>query len=420
MVNFNLIVESVLLNEAIVGVPRSALWFNEVLNKHESLFGPVITDEDLSDFFDLLDDATIPDQKGLELLSKIRIFDFMKSLYDNMNPKPKDLNTFKTALAEPSLKSVADSLKINQLNSQNKNNWTVKNQNVIDLKQRAEVLADKQSVSSFSTYENMSILSALQEIINKRISVFSRVANLKNPAQPFNKLIIDIFKTPEQYLSGQKKYSSDFEAVDKMYITDVIDIAIAAKDFFASEISRLKMTPETQDTPQTPEPQESPVPAEVFRMGDSLNSFENLVNSVLLNELNIKQSFNNIKQKALDWEKYYLAKPEVKERYKRMKETLKQDEANYINFISGKPIQYKLVDPNTGNVLKQIKTTDPSQYTLGKIDDLKTAESKKLIDSIKKLTTYVRSKLGAGELMRKTGSAIAAAGQAGKAFAGVT
>lgn len=409
MVDFNILVESVLLNEADVSVPT---WFQQILNRHEDLFGPKITDEDLSDFFDLLDDTTISDLKGLQNLGKIRILDLMKTYYDQMDPKPKDLNTFKDNLRNnPGLEQITNKMDVPNLNISNKNKWSFTNSKIADLNQRAKQIADKQAVSAFTTYENKSILGALQEIVNKRIGVFSRIANLKSPTKPFNDLIIDIFKTPEQYLSGDKKYTSDFEAVDKMYITDIIDIAIAAKDFFASEISRLKMTPETT------EPQESPVPGGAFAMGDSLNSFEDLVNSVLLNELNIKQSLRNIKQKALDWEKYYLAKPEVKERYKRMKETLKQDNANYINFISGKPIQYKLVDPNTGNVLQpeQIKTTDPSQYTLGKIDDLKTTESKKLIDSIKKLTTYIRSKPGAGERLQQLGqlgSTIAAAGGA--------
>ena len=95
MVNFNLIVEDILLNEAVVGVPP---WFQQLLNKHKDLFGDEITDEDLTDFFELLDDPQISEQEGLKDLAKIRILDIMKTFYDKMSTKPKDLNEFKSQI----------------------------------------------------------------------------------------------------------------------------------------------------------------------------------------------------------------------------------------------------------------------------------------------------------------------------------
>jgi hypothetical protein len=96
MVNFNLIVEDILLNESVVGVPP---WFQQLLNKHKDLFGDEITDEDLTDFFELLDDPQISEQEGLKDLAKIRILDIMKTFYDKMSTKPKDLNEFKRAFS---------------------------------------------------------------------------------------------------------------------------------------------------------------------------------------------------------------------------------------------------------------------------------------------------------------------------------
>jgi hypothetical protein len=454
MVNFSLLVENILLNENVVGVPD---WFNEILNKHKELFGSEITDEDLTDFFDLLDDSKISEEEGLKDLGKIRILDLMKTFYDSMDPKPKDLNEFKTNITNNSdvLEKKINNLK--NLNKQNRLNWKLTNPKIIDLKKRSEILAGQKGADTLiSEYGNDFIIPAVQKIVKKRVDFFTRISNLKSPTTPFANLILDVFKYPLQYSSGAKKYTSDFEEVDKFYIDNLIEISIAAEEFYASEMIQLKLTSLKQ------------IKSQQQNVNAGLNLFE-LVVGQILNEANkieiktvpggeklfiIKDDKGN--EKFRDTEKNVLAKAQSfdlkitslgqlktrgdilgkllstrqpstpgtqsqtkpQEASPQVLNTLKQELLsesqipNKINFYYGKPVKYNLVNfegkPRQG---EQLETT-PEIYKINKLTN--NPRAKKLINLLNQVAQYSKKKPGAGERLQQLGQA----GQALAGFAG--
>jgi hypothetical protein len=389
----------------------------------------------------------------------------MKTLWVSMNPKPKDINEFKSQLS--SNKNLGNSPLIKSklnLNPTTRNQWDLTNKSVIDLKNRSEKLAGQRGADTLqSEYGNDSVINAVQEIVKKRISFFTRIAKLKNPSAPFTNLILDVFKYPEQYDSGAKKFTSDFEAVDKLYISDLIKIAKAAKQFYASEIANLKLIP-----PQT-------------QQNASLNLFDLWVGEILseankieirninnVNYFTIKDDKGNVKfndteknvlNRARQIDKTITSLGLLKQRgdvvrqlfqqpsrststqtpqkpqgtpsqtpqqSQQILNTLKQNALsdkeipNRIAFLSGQPIKYVSVDPKTGKDTNVVNDLDTKKYTVKFISSLKTNEAKVLIDTLNSVASYSKSRMGAGELIKKTGQALASAGQAGKSFAGVT
>jgi hypothetical protein len=427
MVNFDTLVEKVLLNEAgVVGVPD---WFQKIINKHRELFGIDITDEDISDFFDLLDDARISETDGLKNYNKIRILDFMKTFYDSMNPKPKDVNEFKNLLTNnTNFANLPLVKKILLLNPTTKSQWELTNKNIADLKVRSETSAGQKGADALQNeYGNDFIIPAVQKIINKRIGFFTRVAKLKSPTTPFANLINDVFKNPEQYESGAKRFTSDFEAVDKFYIDNLIEIAKAAKQFYASEMARIKLSPE--------------------QLGGFLESFTMWVDDILneapltsalqaglarANQISSQpvqqqpadknQVLRNIAasrtaRQASNFNNKQIS-PQVT---KDLKQKELQDIPNRILYFSGQPIKFKKFKVVNANKIEETdKEITITPLKVSQISQLKTPEATALSQALSKVAEYTKSRMGAGELIKKTGQALAAAGQAGKAFAGVT
>jgi hypothetical protein len=436
MVNFEKIVQNLLLKEDVVGVP---LWFQQLLNKHKDLFGQEVNDEDLSDFFELLDDAQISEQEGLKDLSKIRILDIMKTFYDMMTPKPKDLNEFKDQISTDTTKKFEKiASPFIALNNNNKSNWKPTNKKIQELEQKSKNLLKQKSSASLSSFGNLSLIGAVQEMIKRRVSVATSLAGFQNPRSPFSNLINDVFSYPEQYKSGQKKYTSDFDAVDKFDIDKLIDIALAAKEFFVSEMSKYK-TGQLQ--------------------AENLKIFHSLVEQILSeagNQIEIKNinkqnflivkdasgkilfqkpeqtvlktaqkfdpkitSLNQLKTKGEILSKVMSSKQRPQPTPTPTLQTKKQaitlppetinrledDVSERLNFLSGKPVQFSLVDIKTGkDDPKQIKTTPT--YTVNKILNLskpefKNAQAQKLVNLLNSVADYTKSKVGTGERLQQ-------------------
>lgn len=290
--------------------------------------------------------------------------------------------------------------------------------NGIEVKRKTLKNVDSQSRIAITnpSIQRLSIIDAVKEAVRVRTNVINRIGNLKSISQPFTNLITDVFKYPKQYQTGQKKVTSDFaKIVDNLYIQDLIFIADAAKSFFADEIASKKMTPQAAETPNSKDlatnisrgqANQSTTQDGVEIVQASLNLFNNFYNFRLLNEISALTRFNQSTYNLIR-----LTDPKVRERFKNLREKLKQDQKNYENFISGEKIQYKNLDPNTNQESQKIQEAGP--YTIGAIRAIaeKSGPSKdsakKLIDLLAKILAYTTKGVGAGE---RLGYAVQTAG----------
>lgn len=342
---------------------------------------------------------------------------------------------------DPEIKAILDNW--TDLTSLQWNDYKPQTRNGSEVKRKAEKEIDTLGAAALTTYNNLSIIETVVQIVKKRTNFFDRISNLKSLSQPFINLIRDIFKFPEQYSSGQKKVSSDyFNIVDNLYVTELFKIALYAKDFFQSEIASKKMqlsqpnsqnqtTPPTP-TPTNPPPGAPPVPgtppapfrgrAGTYNLSDNLNYFENYVADILLNEVGmIRTAAQAIGRGAQKIGKTITKKgritqldPETRKRYEEYKKRLKGDQANYDAFLSGKQIQYRTIDPATNKETNEPpKTAGP--YTIGVISKIDTDEARILIRALQGLAQYTSKGVGAGERLRHAGAAMGAAANFGGA-----
>jgi|GEM_PF-6990189 len=284
---------------------------------------------------------------------------------------------------------------------------------------------DKIAAVALQTYNKLSVLETVKQIVKKRTSITDRISSLKSLTQPFTNLITDIFKTPEPYSSGQKKVTSDFaNIVDSLYVTDLISVALAAKELFKTEINSKKLQstePETgnqnqqQNQQQTGNQNQQQTQTNNLinpdqKFSDSLNLFDTYYNSILIQELGVLKTIGQAIGKGIQQvgktAKYMQASPEVKQRLGQVKQKLQQDQANYDAFINGKQIQYKTIDPKTGKDTETIGTTGP--YTLEVISKMGTTEATNLVNALKKIAQYTRKGIGLGQAVSKTAGALGA------------
>jgi len=396
MVNFDTLVQNILLNEAVVGVPD---WFNTLLVKHKELFSVDITDEDLNDFFNLLDDTRISETEGLKDLNKIRILDLMKTFYDSMSPKPKDLNEFKTNITDNSDKFKNKISNILTLNKSNRLNWKMSNSKIIELKQRSKKLAGQKGADTLmGEYGNDFIIPAVQKIVKKRVDFFTRVLNFKSPTTPFTNLITDVFKYPLQYKSGAKKYTSDFEEVDKFYIDNLIEIALAAQDFYVKEMTQLKLAKQNNAGLNLFElivgqilNEQTPGSVSIGRGGETTTS----------SGLVVPSSYKPSDEKPTTTQPVEIPKEVIN----KLKEEIlsEQQIPNKINFYLGKSIDYNLTNPETGENTDKVLQTVPGNYKVNQLQ--KNPNAKTLIQSLTRVAEYTKKKPGAGERMKQLGNA---------------
>jgi len=432
MFNFTDIVSDVLLEQVNPSLPA---WFNRILEKYDKLnFTDIkITNNDsvLSDIYTkVAGKPNVAQQDIRENIQFVGIYDLLRRLYTETTDKnkAKTWNDFKTQLVNGSNVSRYEQIcnndwsLIQNLTEENKSDWPIQNvqvKNAYDAATKEIANLGEKPLQGDTTLKNNNVIGAVQEIVNRRIGLFTRIGKLKNPKRPFNNLIQDIFKTPELYLSGSKKYSSDFEAIDELYIKDLINIALAAKNFYASEIAKLKL-PQLETS--------------------SLNSFDCFVANILKEETppwlqgpsavqgqqqtppqptvdraqllrNMAQNRRAIRSSRYNEPPIQQQNPQNQQQLQRLQKQLYDvaldDISNRINFLAGKPVNYKLVDIQ-GKETEEQQTTDPKMYTVGNIMQNPSNEAKRLIEELGKIAQYTKKKAGAGERLKSFGQAASA------------
>jgi hypothetical protein len=443
MLNFNSVVSNI-LTEAISTPP----WYKDIIDiftkstniQVDSSVPP--TDNDLRKTLQIAIKGETgnvsPQQIAISCLGLFDLFVQLTTTQWGANWKRGGTLTLENFISsvdanDPEIRTVLDNWKGNS--NLQWNEYKPQTRNGSEVKRKAEKEIDTLGQAALRTYNNLSIVETIVQIVKKRTNFFDRIGNLKSLSQPFANLIKDIFKFPEQYSSGQKKVSSDyFNIVDNLYVTELFKIALYAKDFFESEIASKKMqlnqtnsqptnpVPLTP-TPTNPPPGAPPVPGTApapfrGRVGtyDSFNYFEKFVNDILLNEIgmirtaaqSIGRGVQNVGKVITKKGRIAQLDPQTRKRYEEYKKRLKGDQANYDAFLSGKPIQYKTVDPTTGKETSEpLKTAGP--YTIGIISKIDTDEARVLIQALQGLAQYTSNGVGAGERLRHAGSAMGAA-----------
>lgn len=372
-------------------------WLKDIIAHHKALgFSDVTSELDkiIEIAFRQIQNR-IADKQVESVYDGVRVLDaierFKKIASSNQVIKGGDLG--KQLIIDPQHEAVGKKIADEIKTYQNGEQWVPRDPAVSEAWGKLLQGQDKMAAVALQTFNNLSVLETVKQIVKRRTNILDRLGNLKSLTQPFTNLITNIFKTPEPYSSGAKKVTSDFfNIVDNMYVTSIIEVAIAAKEFFASEIASKK----TQN------------------VNAGLNLFDTYYNTVLVNEVGvlktaasaISQGIQQAGKAIMKGERLLHSSPQVQQRYQQYKNKLKQDQANYDAFLNGKAIQYKTVDPNTGQESNNLGTAGP--YTVGIISKIETTEAKNLINALKKIAQYTRKGIGAGQALSKTAGALGA------------
>lgn len=400
-------------------------WLQDIINHHKKLGFSDIDSQMLDKILEVAFrqiQQRIADKQVEGVYDGVRILDAIERFKKLASPDKiiKGADLGRELLNNLDKQEFGNKIAADILKYQNGQQWIPKDPMVSEAWGKMLEGHDKLAAVALGTFNNTSVLETVKQIVKRRTNIFERISHLKSLSQPFTNLITDIFKTPEAYSSGQKKVTSDFSnIVDSVYITDLIQVALAAKEFFAAEIASKKTQPvettNNQNTTNQPEADTRlPSAYRNIPITQSLNLFDTYLNSILISEVGVFKTAaqaigRGIQQagKAITKnQRVAQASPQVQQRYQQYKQKLKQDQANYDAFLNGKQIQYKIVDPNTNQEGKDIGTAGP--YTVGVISKIETSEAKNLINALKKIAQYTRKGVGAGERLKYAGQAMSA------------
>lgn len=404
MLDFDKIVNSLLLEQESNTEPtpqettnsietiKKQPWFAILKNKHATLRFSKIDDTLENDIIQTSLRNYLTEIDIQRVISGVRILDALEQIFNTRKAGTNKVSYINTPeFAEAGTKIA------NAINSYTKaDQWRIVDAEVKKQYDKAKGTIDKQASIALDTYNNLSILEGVIQIVKRRTDVLSRAMNLKSITQPFASVITDIFKFPEQYLSGQKAISTDFsEMVDKLYASDIINIAVKAKDLYAAEIANLELSAQTASGTNTNA-------AEIARnaVGFESKTFSDITGDIIYEYSTLetaKQGINKatkVTKRAINW----ATDPKYREKYNNLKKKIKQDTQNYLNFITNKPVQYKATTID-GEVSGEVKTTAPNLYTIGKIKNIETPEAIALITALRSIAQYNRTKPGTGERM---------------------
>lgn len=409
-------------------------WINKIIKKHTDLgFADIKYNDPL--FRKIVQVVFRPNQNRIadkeveSVYDGVRILDTLERFKkQSNNPKQNDIATGIKSFTDEAEKGKDIASEIEKYQSSQQ--WVPIDSGVSYAWGKLLQGHDKMAAVALQTYNKLSVLETVKQIVKKRTSITDRISSLKSLTQPFTNLITDVFKTPEPYSSGQKKVTSDFaNIVDSLYVTDLISVALAAKELFKTEIGSKKLQSTEPETGNQNQQQTQTAQGGVPRttaprgssgvstrttygnvVGDGLNLFDTYINSVLIQELGVLKTIGQAIGKGVQQvgktAKYIQASPEVKQRLGQVKQKLQQDQANYDAFINGKQIQYKTIDPKTGKDTETIGTTGP--YTIEVISKMGTTEATNLVNALKKIAQYTRKGIGLGQAVSKTAGALGA------------
>jgi hypothetical protein len=438
-------------NKAVIGVlteqeqdtntTQVPEWVKTVIDKHNKLFNTNLPPENgiPAGIYPFIQDRNVAQKNMPAMQQYIHLIAFFRSLINQLPSRPPTVSAFYTQLPDADNSEQKKSAeKINTLAK--KDDWKIEEYDAPTAKAYDSWLdeANKLASAALQTYNGDSILGATQKIITKRTSVWDRISRLKSPTQPFTNLIVDVFKYPEEYAAGRRKVTQDFpDIVDDLYVQNLFRVGLAAKNFFATEIARLKTSsPQTNNQNQQQAGQQPQTPAAaptttntggVTRttapVGSSgvatrttygnvnagLNLFNTYLNSILIQEGPI----GNFVQTARNWAGAQKAgmKTAVQQKdpkaFKQVRDKVYQDNTNYMNFVTGKPVQYKYVDSDNKDT-GGMGATDPKEYTVGKISEMKTQEAINLINALRDIAQYTKKGVGAGARLKYANQAAGA------------
>jgi hypothetical protein len=451
-------------NTAETGTTALPPWFIDILKEFDRIQGSdyAVTNNEtkLKEIFQKAakQRLSVPDVKAVGLPYAF-ILELLHTLWVSMPDHTSNVKTWETFVSKLNEKkliskliSKGDTIKNQwkevqegaQLNASNIGNADIKNIYEAVMKEVASL--GEKALQGDSELSNSSVIDAVQKIVNRRIGVFTRIAKLKNPKQPFTNLITDIFKTPELYLTGSKKYSSDFAAIDQLYIQDLIKIAIAAKEFYAAEVTRLKtQTPNSNNKTSNEDDlvsnmQQGQVDQATTTddgwevVASSLNLYDKFVNSILTE---MPVSSYTTSTGAFDQSKYntwfdqklkqagqepeservkQLAQQQPEQQskginpsvIKQLKDKALQDVPNRMNFLTGIPVQYIVVDENGKDTDQKGVIDSSKEYNVGGILKMQTPEAQNLIQALGLIAQYTKKRPGAGEIAGKAVGALGA------------
>ena len=278
-----------------------------------------------------------------------------------------------------------------------------------------------------TTIQGYCILPAVQTIVNRRTTVISRAAALKNLSNPFATVLYNIFNKTYMYVSGQAPISDDWgKIVDgNLYIKTVIMIAIYARLLYESLKCSKKeeaATPAPTRTggrvagaplSSTPNAIRKRAARAAARQTPTTESFyqtiENLLCEAVPANNSSKEEIHSRIMRELDSHKYNMFK------------SLPED-SHFMDFVEkgtltlfncdtedGKPV---LLTDDGGKVKYYEESPGkPKIFTIGEIDKmakLGNKEAKNLMDQITDAAQYQRE--NAGVMGRLAAGANAAAG----------
>lgn len=424
-------------------------WLQRIITKHNQLGLGNIDDQT---YLKAVNVAFRPNQNRLADKELESVYDAARivDVIEQYKEATKNAKTFDNKIlysTDPEYLKAGDAIasRIEQITSSD--NWKPETPIVSSVYYKLQDTYDKMGAVALATFDSKSILETVVEIVKRRTNIFDRISNLKSPTQPFANLIVDIFRYPDEYMSGQKKVSSDFSRiVDNLYVTNLFQIGKATKDFYATQITKLKTDPaerqqrskeqikqdvlanvgKTRAGSQSSKfsqwaqgPGSKPSsssewtgvrgtttatgPGRTTTTYDSLNYFEWLVNSILISEASVVQTLkqgaqnigSNIKTAA-----QAVSTAENRQLFMQIFNKVRADQSNYNNFIQNKPVEFKVIDPSTGKDTGEIGTTDPNAYTIGEIKKMESPEARTLIKALESIAQYTRKGVGAGQVAR--------------------
>lgn len=377
MYNFDKFVNSVLTEQEPVPAADTTIsnpqWVKNIVNKYNELYsskGDSVREEDVAKLWPLVVKGYITDNEIISIgIERAKILDILKQIYATFSNKPKSFDELKKA-DEKTISSIIDKIKATKTPEA----WNIEDGNVIRAYNIARAGADRASAVALETFNQSTIFNTIQEMVKRRTNAFDAISHLKSPTTPFKSLLQDIFKTPEQYLSGQKKITSDWNnIIDGLYVTAICNIALNTKDLFQSLVQ-----PPKQETTNT-----------VDKAAIARNVRANVDKSQAASKTS---NFANFSQQPVNASLEYfsqLVEQVLLEQTSPVKDYTK-DETAYNNFyINGTlPVDIPASKDENGK---------PVVYNIKKISELVTPEAQKLIASLRSIAHYEKAKPGAGE-----------------------
>jgi hypothetical protein len=424
MFNFTNLVSDILLEEdpgqqqTSAAQKQPVAWLNDILKKHNDLFGSTVDINDAStgnNLINALKATYTSEDAALSLINIIRLLDFFQQMYDLFpsNSKPGIWDKFISEINKDGDNTFANFGRsyyqnIKGLTQDTRTQWDVAHAKIRKGWLQAQNVMDKQAAAALDTYNNKNVIPAVETMIKRRMDTYARFLKLKNYSalEPFSNLITEIFKAPQDYASGKKKTPASFEAVDQLYVRDIVDVALAGKEFYATEITKLK-TQQLQTS--------------------SWNKFNKFINNLLQEDQPVPSPYNLQQQNQRQSQQQSQQQNQQQSQQQNQQQSQQIDKTivnriyqNVLNnteqriiFLSGGGATYSIVDAQ-GNDTNIVKRIDSNQYIISNIRKMETQEAKNLIKALQKISLYNKQ-----ERKKEPSGRMAAAGELASALAGL-